>query len=928
MFLVSRLFGGNKESASTTELIQLPSGSLYLIRPSSIRGSRECIYTDALATIRRASALGAGSAPDNSGGPALDPHAYELVITRAYDASAQGGGAGSAPERGAGSDAGDDDERVFVIDQNLQLREATTQEGEPTFVWRDTELGPGDAGAVDDEDLLEFVIDEAQVNEVTRKMFLVTYLQCAYEHKYQRSHEEASDEDLEALRYHGDGGALGEEEDEEEDEYGLKANDPDALAAQMRSLSVSNPKAAAAVAATPKKSALKSSKPALPSEPATVALEEPTLTATADLYLYNAETEMFMKQDSGVGVIVKEKGRFLYWLSIASAEKRWVSQRVDVDMNMNFSLEQLSAVWNYFQPVPATKKGERETFHTYSWLLRFANSDAYEDFQTGFAKLMWETLHEEKWSAAKQKDNERYLTTAYEEDVEMLSQEERDAAEAEEEEEDDDEEDEDAVAAAISAAPSAPSSAPATAPVTPVKAGKTSTPVKKGKAKAKAPAATKKKPAARRSDRYARDDEEPLFLGVDDRDEPSRREREEEEDEEEDDEEAYGDESFVQEMLGSSSREPGAIAGTGRPELNSELAVGYKSGHSFVVRGNQIGVFKLSDDGKKLEFSTAIRNVGTPKGKVFSPKKVMLHDNDRAMVMMNPDNPNSLFKMDLEVGKVVEEWNVSDDIQIRNAVPTSKFAQMTSESTLIGHGKNSVFKIDPRLSGLKLVDSQYKQYATKQDFSAAATDEAGHLAVASDKGEIRLFDAIGKNAKTALPSIGDPIRGLDVTADGRWMVATCKTYLLLIDTLIGEGRYAGKLGFDRSFPADAKPIPRRLQLRPQHVANMDQEISFTPARFNTNSENNETSIVTSSGPLVISWDFAQVKAGQLGDYKIRRLADTIVQDAFAYNQDNSIIVAMENDVAMASRSKLQKPTRQSLTYTPRRSRSSIVDQRF
>ncbi|KAK0519564.1 Vacuolar import and degradation protein 27, partial [Tilletia horrida] len=181
--------------------------------------------------------------------------------------------------------------------------------------------------------------------------------------------------------------------------------------------------------------------------------------------------------------------------------------------------------------------------------------------------------------------------------------------------------------------------------------------------------------------------------------------------------------------------------------VNSELAVGYKSGRSFVVRGNQIGVFKLSDNGKKLEFSTSIRQVGTPKGKVFSPKKVMLHDNDRSLVMMNPDNPNSLFKMDLEVGNVVEEWKVSDDIQIRNAVPTSKFAQMTSEPTLIGHGRNSVFKIDPRPSGLKLVDSQLKQCTTKQEFSAATTDEAGHIAVASDKGEIRLFGTIGESCR-------------------------------------------------------------------------------------------------------------------------------------------------------------------------------------
>jgi hypothetical protein len=52
----------------------------------------------------------------------------------------------------------------------------------------------------------------------------------------------------------------------------------------------------------------------------------------------------------------------------------------------------------------------------------------------------------------------------------------------------------------------------------------------------------------------------------------------------------------------------------------------------------------------------------------------------------------------------------------------------------------------------------------------------------------------------------------------------------LIDTLSGTGRYAGSLGFDRSFPADAKPQPKRLQLRPEHVAYMNHHVSFSPAR--------------------------------------------------------------------------------------------------
>lgn len=208
----------------------------------------------------------------------------------------------------------------------------------------------------------------------------------------------------------------------------------------------------------------------------------------------------------------------------------------------------------------------------------------------------------------------------------------------------------------------------------------------------------------------------------------------------------------------------------------------------------------------------------------------MLHEQDAKMVLMNPHEPNSLFSLDIETAKIVEEWKVHDDITVDHIAPDSKFAQMTLEQTLVGASHNSLFRIDPRISGKKMVESQYKQYVSKNKFSGVTTTASGKLAVASEKGDIRLFDSIGKNAKTALPPLGDPIIGIDVTANGRWIVATTKTYLLLIDTLIGEGRYTGSLGFDRSFPANAKPIPRRLQLRAEHVAYMDHTVTFTPAR--------------------------------------------------------------------------------------------------
>ena len=210
----------------------------------------------------------------------------------------------------------------------------------------------------------------------------------------------------------------------------------------------------------------------------------------------------------------------------------------------------------------------------------------------------------------------------------------------------------------------------------------------------------------------------------------------------------------------------------------------------------------------------------------------MLHDKDAKMVLMNPNEKHSLFAMDIEYGKIVEEWKVDDNIEVDNIAPRSKYAPTTGEQTLVGTSHNALFRIDPRMGGrggTAMADS--KQYAAKNAFSGLTTTADGKIAVASEKGDIRLFDTLGKIAKTVLPALGDPIRGLDVTRDGRYLIATTKTYLLLIDTTIGKGNNTGKSGFDKPFPADAKPIPRRLQLRPEHVAYMNSAVDFSAARY-------------------------------------------------------------------------------------------------
>ncbi|KJA30217.1 hypothetical protein HYPSUDRAFT_61060 [Hypholoma sublateritium FD-334 SS-4] len=398
------------------------------------------------------------------------------------------------------------------------------------------------------------------------------------------------------------------------------------------------------------------------------------------------------------------------------------------------------------------------------------------------------------------------------------------------------------------------------------------------------------------------EDEEQVALDLDPDEEPS----DEEEEEEAEDEDA--------------PRNP--IAG----DRNSQLTVGYKGDRSYVVRGNNIGVFHTSSD-HSMKYYATIGNIATTKGKEFKPKNVMLHDQDTKMILQHPTDPNSLYSMDLERGKVVEEWKVHDDISVDHIAPDNKFAPTTREQTLVGISNNALFRIDPRVSGTKLVDSQYKQYVSKNKFSSVTTTAAGKLAVASEKGDIRLFDSIGKNAKTALPPLGDPILGIDVTADGRYIVATTQTYLIFIDTLIGEGRYAGQFGFDRSFPATSKPRPIRLQLMAQHVAYMGNKIAFTPARFNQKEGQDENAIVTSTGQFVIAWDLAKLKKGKYDSYEIKKYEDQVVQDNFKFGDDKEIIVALSNNVIAVNKKNLKRPTRQSLA-PGFHSSSSIVNSPF
>jgi hypothetical protein len=405
-------------------------------------------------------------------------------------------------------------------------------------------------------------------------------------------------------------------------------------------------------------------------------------------------------------------------------------------------------------------------------------------------------------------------------------------------------------------------------------------------------------------------------INMDDAPEEEATQEEEEEEESESDHEGIRNEEYDSDEEHDNTDVKGKDT-----EMNSQLAVGYKHDRSFVVRGSKIGVFKHTPN-NHLEFSTNISKVMTPGGKLMNPKKVMLHSEDKDLVLQNEGDPNKLYRMDLEYGKVVDEWNVHDDIPVVNFAPEKKFAQMTGEKTFLGVSNNALFRVDPRVSGNKLVESDLKQYASKNDFSALSTTEKGYIAVASNKGDIRLFDRLGIRAKTSLPALGDPIIGMDVSANGRWILGTTKNYILLIDAQQKDGKNEGKLGFEKPFSADSKPQPRRLALTPEHVAQFFHEtgkhVSFTPAKFNTGIDGTEeTSIITATGPYIVEWNLKRILRGMKAPYKIKRYEEEVKADDFKFGSDKNVIVALPNEVNMVAKQSFKKPTRESIMGDPR-----------
>ncbi|KAL6493206.1 Protein cypro4 [Orobanche gracilis] len=322
------------------------------------------------------------------------------------------------------------------------------------------------------------------------------------------------------------------------------------------------------------------------------------------------------------------------------------------------------------------------------------------------------------------------------------------------------------------------------------------------------------------------------------------------------------------------------------------------------------GLYVNFDDGKV----NARRGA---KASYLTPRKALLMKAETNMLLMSPMNdgkPHSrgLHQLDIESGRVVSEWKFEKDgadISMRDITNDSKGAQMDpSGSTFLGLDDNRLCRWDMRdRRGMvqNIVNentpvlnwTQGHQFSRGTNFQCFATTGDGSIVVGSLDGKIRLYSTSSmRQAKTAFPGLGSSITHVDVTYDGKWILGTTDTYLILICSMFTDKDGNSKTGFAGRM-GNRIAAPRLLKLNPldSHMAGANR---FRNAQFSWVTENGkqERHLVATVGKFSVIWNFQQVKDGshecyrnQVGlkscyCYKIVLKDDSIVDSRFMHEK--------------------------------------------
>lgn len=303
---------------------------------------------------------------------------------------------------------------------------------------------------------------------------------------------------------------------------------------------------------------------------------------------------------------------------------------------------------------------------------------------------------------------------------------------------------------------------------------------------------------------------------------------------------------------------------------------------SYLMRDNQIDVLSnvqggVEDTGLSFKLTpppnaAALGGGSTP---TLTPPKALLMNQERRMNMISPLAGTSLWHADIETGKVISEWKFQKDgvdVAMKDIATENKAAQTEDTNVFLGLDTNRLARWDMRdphgivsqAASPIVAYAGGKDYSRGTKFSCMATSGDGYVVVGADDGKIRLYsEKTLTQAKTAIPGMGLPITSVDVTFDGKWVLATTRNYLMVLKTTYKDPKSGKELcGFTSKMGTNA-PAPRLLRLKTEDVK-LTKGAPLEKGHFTwiTEKGRQERWIVASCGTYTVLWNFRSVKIAE------------------------------------------------------------------
>eukprot|EP01064_Diplonema_japonicum_P028849 TRINITY_DN4531_c0_g1_i1.p1 TRINITY_DN4531_c0_g1~~TRINITY_DN4531_c0_g1_i1.p1 ORF type:complete len:632 (+),score=137.38 TRINITY_DN4531_c0_g1_i1:42-1898(+) len=349
--------------------------------------------------------------------------------------------------------------------------------------------------------------------------------------------------------------------------------------------------------------------------------------------------------------------------------------------------------------------------------------------------------------------------------------------------------------------------------------------------------------------------------------------------------------------------------------------------------GSVIGVYPYAATGFDDLNTVEISGLKWDGSGINARELVPVPHDDSKVLLLDPDAPcGGVYMADITQEKIITTYapGADLDLSINHILPTATDAHPHLVTCLVN---TAVFGMDTRAESRKCGILNEKgvtqtvmdwglSLSTKKRLTCHATAPDGKLAVGSYTGDIRLYSgtpgtkkSVGsgvhpKTAKTLLEGFGQPVKHLDMTKKGDWLVATLDSFLVLMNLTFVDDKDAERNGCQTPM-GKKKPKPIKLSLGLKSMKEIGLGQTFKCAKFeklDPSSDCEESRIVATIGNVLVSWNLSLIKKDkERGTELVSMEHDKApLVDIAASRDDSGVKYITENSVSMAT-PKTQKP---------------------